>query len=379
MKKNKILIISILVIMCFSLVYLAYVFLNSKEAPKTIVNKYYSYEKNLNKEEAINLLENYDKNKSENKTDQDVLKKYMNKFSWNVENQDINGDKATVKVRINKIDMKEIYTKIFTLSFSNAFDNNKTDEQKDKESTTLLNTELDKTDLKMLDEIYTINLIKKDSTWKIVSDDNLSKSLNNIADVGETTMTTNNTYDPEIAKEKINVTSQFGEDGKDVVIIKNNNDVDIYDFEIEALFYDKDDNLLGSSKRVLDIFEKGQESATKFDDTPSNSEKVKFNIRLGKSTYYESHLSEMKLVHNNTGKQIVIQITNNSTKKIEMLPLGVVFYKNGEIVGYSDYEEYDLTSGDTATINISYPYDKSFDDVKFDDYKVFIKEAVCKK
>lgn len=374
MNKKILLISGVVVLILILLGVCAFLYLSNENSPKAVVNQYYKYQKQLDTDNSQKLVDNPTEY---NKDEQAKIntKKYMEKFSWNIESQKIDGNKATVKVRINKVDMQELSKKLIGVAFANAFDTTKTEEEKNKELTNTWNNEIDRKDVKMIDQIYTINLVKKDSKWKIANDSNLSQSLSNT----ESDKKTEATYDPNVVKNNFQITNSLGEDGDMIAIIKNNNNVDIYNFEIEALFYDKNNNLLGSSKRELDIFEKNQESATQFYDTPNNTLTAKFNIKVGTESSYESHLSEMKLTSSNTGEKIVIQIANSSNKKIEIMPVGVVFYRNNKIVGYNSYDNYDLAIGDTATINIDYPYDKSYDTVKFDNYKVFIKEAVCTK
>lgn len=153
-----------------------------------------------------------------------------------------------------------------------------------------------------------------------------------------------------------------------VAVIKNNNDETV-NIEVEAVFYDADGNTLGSDSDYLSIYN-NQEMACNFYNTPSNYSDYEINIKAEES-YYKNYSNQIEVSNNNTGDQIAVQVTNNSSDDIESVDIAVVFYNEGKIVGYSNNYENDLRSKGTATANIYYPYDSNYDDVAFDEYKVY--------
>lgn len=154
-----------------------------------------------------------------------------------------------------------------------------------------------------------------------------------------------------------------------VAIVKNGNDKDV-SIEVEAVFYDAEGNTLGSDSEYLSIYS-NQEMACNFYNTPTDYSDYEINIKA-EENYYENYSNQIEVTNNNTGEQIVVQVTNNSSKQIDSVDIAVVFYNKGKIVGYSDSYEYDLRSKETATANIYYPYDSNYDDVAFDEYKVYV-------
>ncbi len=177
-------------------------------------------------------------------------------------------------------------------------------------------------------------------------------------------------FDAEKIEENISI-SEIDEalDGSLVAIIKNGNDEDV-SLEIEAVFYDADENSLGSDSCILSIY-KNQEMACEFYDTPSNYSNYEINI-TAEENYYINYSNQIEITNNDTGEKIVVQVTNNAGEELESIVVAVVFYKDGKLVGFSSSYDYNLRDGNKSTFNIYYPYDKNYDDVSFDEYKVYV-------
>lgn len=158
-------------------------------------------------------------------------------------------------------------------------------------------------------------------------------------------------------------------DGTLVAIIKNGNDETV-NIEVEAVFYDEDGNALGSDSDYLTIYN-NQEMACNFYNTPTDYSDYEINIKA-EENYYTNYSNQIEISNNDTGEQIVVQVTNNADNTIESVDVAVVFYSDGEIVGYNSAYEYDLRSGSTSTSNIYYPYDSDYNDVSFDEYSVYV-------
>ena len=60
---------------------------------------------------------------------------------------------------------------------------------------------------------------------------------------------------------------------------------------------------------------------------------------------------------------------------IEFMTASVVYYNQGKVVGIEDGIASDVKPGRTGNFNIDYPYNSEYEDIKFDDYKVFVTEA----
>lgn len=161
--------------------------------------------------------------------------------------------------------------------------------------------------------------------------------------------------------------------GKLVVFVKNNNKVAV-DMEIEVEFYDVNGTIVGSDSDDLQAVGANAEIAIDMWSTPSSFDNYKIYVDVEQADEI-SYFDNVELVHNNNGKEIAVQIKNNSNDTIEYITASVVYYQGDKVVGYDDSIESDIKSGRSANFTLDFPYNKNYKDVKFDNYKVFITEA----
>ncbi len=163
------------------------------------------------------------------------------------------------------------------------------------------------------------------------------------------------------------------ERGKLVVFAKNNNNVAV-DMEIEVEFYDANNTIVGSdSEELLGIGSNG-EIAVEMYDTPENFDNYKIYVDVEKTNEI-SYYDQLEVAHNNNGEEIAVQVKNNSQDVIEYISVSVVYYQGDKVVGIDDDIESDIKSGRSANFNLDFPYDKNYDDIEFDNYKVFVNGA----
>lgn len=161
--------------------------------------------------------------------------------------------------------------------------------------------------------------------------------------------------------------------GKLVVFVKNNNKVAV-DMEIEVEFYDANGTIVGSDSDDLQAVGANAEIAIDMWSTPSSFDNYKIYVDVEQADEI-SYFDNVELVHNNNGKEIAVQIKNNSNDTIEYITASVVYYQGDKVVGYDDSIESDIKSGRSANFTLDFPYNKNYKNVKFDNYKVFITEA----
>lgn len=189
-------------------------------------------------------------------------------------------------------------------------------------------------------------------------------------DSGKKSANKGSDFDTEKIEKNITISEiEEAKDGSLVAIVKNDND-EVVEIEIEVVFYDSEENSLGSDTCYLSMYNK-QEMACEFYDTPSDYNDYEVNV-VAEENYYPNYFNQIEVTDNDTGEQVVVQVTNNADEEIEVIDVAVVFYKDGKIVGYSGSYESNLRSGSKSTSNIYYPYDENYNDVSFDDYKVFV-------
>ena len=157
--------------------------------------------------------------------------------------------------------------------------------------------------------------------------------------------------------------------GELVAIIKNNNDIDV-SLNLEVNFYDKEGNPLGSDNSNIFV-SNNSEMATCFTDIPKNYSDYKITFTADEPSF-KDFTDKIKIKDNDTGEQLAVEITNNAKQTIEEVNIDVVYYKDSKIIGFDANGENDVKNNDSKIINIDYPYDKNFDNIPFDNYKIFV-------
>jgi len=183
----------------------------------------------------------------------------------------------------------------------------------------------------------------------------------------------------KIVKEKnpgdnVSTKGALAKNGRLIVFAENKNDFAIR-MNIEVEFYDEEEKIVKSGKDSLYGVRPSSEIAVEIYDTPESFATYKIYVDAEKEDSYITYDKELELTDNNTGEEVAVQVKNNSENKIDWLTVSVVYYKDKEPVGISEGLESDIKPGRAANFNVGYAYDKNYDDVEFDDYKVFINEA----
>lgn len=156
--------------------------------------------------------------------------------------------------------------------------------------------------------------------------------------------------------------------------IKNNNKIAV-DGKLDIEFYDANGKILGSETIHFSPIASGVEIFDECWDYPVGFSSYKTFVEV-EETDSEIFYNDIEVSDNDTGEEIVVQAKNNSNKKIEEITVGIIFYKNGEIVGLDYDYEFDINSGRSAVYKFYYPFDYlKFEDIDFDNYKVMLMTA----
>lgn len=179
------------------------------------------------------------------------------------------------------------------------------------------------------------------------------------------------------ATEKLekNITSSgaLTERGKLVVFAKNNNKVNI-DLTIEVEFYDENGTLVGSDKEYLSSVGAGSEVAVEMYETPSSFSKYDIYTDAKVETITKSFVNDLEISHNKT-ENVVAQVKNNSDEVISAMEVAIVYYQGEKVVGFDYGYESDVKPGRSGNFNFSNPYNNNYDDISYDNYKIFINQA----
>ncbi len=179
----------------------------------------------------------------------------------------------------------------------------------------------------------------------------------------------------DVKKLEKNITSSAAmtEEGKLIVFVKNGNKLTVQ-LKVEVEFYDGEGKIIGSDKDDLFALEGGSEAAVEMYETPDNYAKYKIYTDVEEAYNTKSYVKDLEITHNKTDK-VIAQVKNNSKEKIESMYVAVVFYQGDKVVGYDLGIESDVQPGRSANFNFYSPVNRNYDDVSFDNYKIFVNQA----
>ena len=91
--------------------------------------------------------------------------------------------------------------------------------------------------------------------------------------------------------------------------------------------------------------------------------------------YIVSYLDQIEISHNKTEEGVVAQVKNNSEDTISNMRAVILYYRGDKIVGYDvDYTS-DVKSGRSGNFTSYNPTDKSWKEISFDSYKIYVTDA----
>ena len=181
-----------------------------------------------------------------------------------------------------------------------------------------------------------------------------------------------------IEKEVMGITQS----GDYVIKLKNNNDVPVYVDDVSVRFFDAEGNFVKKENTYDSYFciPANNEVVTYvwgYDNNFSEYSKSEIEIMLGEPLY--TYLSEnFEVKASDTNEEIAVTIVNNNDAELDSMKINVVFLKEGSVVGIEDgsiYDEKIEANGGAAYINVDYPSDSDYEDVTFDEFKVYIISA----
>lgn len=214
------------------------------------------------------------------------------------------------------------------------------------------------------------------------SDDNKktdSKKVNSTTSISSNKKTkTKEEIKANIEKEVLGITQS----GDYVIKLKNQNDTQVYIESISVRFFDKNGN-----------FAKKESTDDSYFCIPANSELVTYvwgynqdfekyskseiELMLG-DPFYTYYTENFEIKSNDTDEEIAITITNNNNSDLDCIKVNVAFFKEGKIVGIESglsYEEGITSKGGIAYINVDYPLNTDYEEVSFDEFKVYLTSA----
>lgn len=174
----------------------------------------------------------------------------------------------------------------------------------------------------------------------------------------------------------------YTESGDFVIRVKNNNDNPVYIDNINVNFFDENETFMTKENTYDSYFcipAKG-EIVTYVWGYEKELEKypiTKIDILL-LEPFYTYYTENFEIESNDTGEQMAISIKNNNDSELDCISVNVLYLENDKVVGIESGTSYDegiQPNGGMAYINVDYPSDRDYDEVQFDDSKVYITSA----
>ncbi len=168
--------------------------------------------------------------------------------------------------------------------------------------------------------------------------------------------------------------------GDFAIKITNNNEIPVCFATVETIFKDKDNNFMKKANTDSSFFGVSAKSETivfnnGYSEDFSSYPNYEFSFEFA-NIYDDFIYDNFEITANNTGKQISVQVKNNNDVALENITVNVVYYASGKVVGCeTGYCQTTTSANGTAYINVDYPEDSRYREVKFDDYKTYLIQA----
>lgn len=181
----------------------------------------------------------------------------------------------------------------------------------------------------------------------------------------------------EVSKEDLtrNIveTEEIGANGKLILFVENKNDISV-SLNVEVEFYNDTELITTTNERLYGI---GAKSKVAFEiyDSPEEYTSYKVFITAESLSAYKCYVEDIDVKESFEKNKVTVQITNNSDDEIDYIKIGVVYYKKNKAVGISEGIVSSVKSGKTVNLNVNTAYDKDYNVVEYDTYKVFVDGA----
>lgn len=179
-----------------------------------------------------------------------------------------------------------------------------------------------------------------------------------------------------------NITAEYKDIEKGVIAVLTNNNNYPVSISATAVFYDEAGAMIGKSTDDNYYFEAGKQCSLYFygpydgnyDNIPYSTYKITYSIENVLNNV-KSNLSDIEVKSNVATDKVMVEVTNSGSKTSEFTQVGIIFYKNGQAVGY-DYQYADCeTPGSVSYLEFMYPYDENYDTIAIDHYEIYVNSS----
>lgn len=168
-------------------------------------------------------------------------------------------------------------------------------------------------------------------------------------------------------------TEEIGANGKLILFVENKNDISV-SLNVEVEFYN-DAGLIDTAKERL--YGVGPKSKIAFEiyDSPEEYTTYKVFITAEDLSSYKCYVDKIDTKDSVEDKKVTVKVTNNSDDVVDYIKISVVYYKKKKVVGIAEGIVSSLKSGKSDNLNVYTAFDKDYNEVEYDTYKVFVNEA----
>lgn len=169
-------------------------------------------------------------------------------------------------------------------------------------------------------------------------------------------------------------------------IFHNGNSCSV-NFNVSIVFYDSQGKMMHQSSDGVFCCAANSDCVLNF-FYPHDSDYKRLNYSTYKITITATPSSAFSICYtdkvktsSNIGSDnyVLCEALNTSTKSIDNLTLICVYYSGDTIVGYDENIIFDLEAGASKVEEFSPPEDSNYEDIAFDNYKIYINEAYSYK
>lgn len=115
--------------------------------------------------------------------------------------------------------------------------------------------------------------------------------------------------------------------------VKNNSPLNLR-VKVDVEFYDEAGNLVAVESSEQEAFEAGHEVLL-YEMPDENYTSIKYSITPSKETYYDCVVSDLSYEASETDQKVILDVTNNGDKAAEFVMAKVLFFKEGQVSGFS--------------------------------------------
>ena len=194
-------------------------------------------------------------------------------------------------------------------------------------------------------------------------------------------VTVNNGFNAKTASK--NIGAEFTETNDGIVGILTNKNKYAITITATMIFYDESSLMVGKTTSNNYYFESGKKCALIFpvpydSDYTNKIEYSSYKLVYSVSNLIDSiksNLSDIKTESNIAADSVMVEVTNSGSKSPDYTVVSIVFYKEGNIIGY-DYQFAAVQEpGSVGYLEFNFPYDSDYNTIQIDDYKIFINES----